>query len=84
MESLNHALEAIIARGDLAHLVLSLWALGASALSFALLRSLTDANKELTTAAREVSDANRHVKEFVRELTRFNERNAGPREEGAQ
>jgi hypothetical protein len=45
-------------RGDLAHLALLLWALSASALTFAL--------RELTAASRRFDD-------FVRELARFNE-----------
>lgn len=53
--------ESIIARGDLAHLALFLWASGASAL-FAL-------------TLREVFAANRRFDVFVRELARFNSRN---------
>lgn len=75
MVDLTNAINAIIARGDLAHLVLTLWAGGATALCFALIRALTLANHELAAATREVSEANRHVKEFVRELTRFNRSN---------
>jgi len=51
------------ARGDLAHLALFLWAAGASALAWALLR-------ELAAAMRRFDD-------FVRELARFNERLGG-------
>jgi hypothetical protein len=47
-------------RGDLAHLALFLWASAASALAFFALR-------ELAAAARRFDD-------FVRELSRFNER----------
>lgn len=50
-------------RGDLAHLALFLWASGASALAAFALR-------ELTAASRRFDD-------FVRELTRFNERFGG-------
>ena len=48
----------IIARGDLAHLALFLWASGASAL--------------LVFALRELAAANRRFDDFVRELARFN------------
>jgi hypothetical protein len=47
-------------RGDLAHLALFLWAGSATALLFLMLRALV-------TAARRFDD-------FVRELSRFNER----------
>lgn len=77
MDSLEQVINAIIGRGDLAHLVLALWAGGATALCFALLRALTAANRQLGAAAHEVNDANRHVKDFVRELTRFNRSNSG-------
>ncbi|MBN9061322.1 MAG: hypothetical protein BGP06_15295 [Rhizobiales bacterium 65-9] len=76
MDSLRLVVEAVIARGDLAHLVLALWAGGATLLCVVLARALTAANDALGRATREVSDANRHVKDFVRELTRFNRRNA--------
>ncbi len=51
------------ARGDLAHLALLMWALSTSALAWFALR-------ELTAASRRFDD-------FVRELTRFNERFGG-------
>jgi hypothetical protein len=51
---------SIIARGDLAHLVLFLWATGASSL--------------LVLALRECAAANRRFDDFVRELARFNRR----------
>jgi hypothetical protein len=47
-------------RGDLAHLALFLWAVGASALA--------------AHALRELAAAARRFDEFVRELARFNER----------
>ena len=53
----------IIARGDLAHLALFLWASGASAL--------------LVFALRELAAANRRFDDFVRELARFNTRFMG-------
>lgn len=52
--------QSIIARGDLAHLTLFLWATGASSL--------------LVFALRETAAANRRFDEFVRELARFNRR----------
>lgn len=50
--------EAILARGDLAHLALFLWAGGASA--------------GLAITFRELAAANRRFDAFVRELARFN------------
>lgn len=50
----------IAARGDLAHLVLFLWASAASALVLLLLKQLTAANERFDR--------------FVRELARFNNR----------
>ncbi len=49
-----------VAHGDLAHLALFLWALGASFL--------------LVMTLRELSGANRRFDDFVRELARFNTR----------
>jgi hypothetical protein len=55
--------EAVIARGDLAHLALFVWASGASAL--------------LAMTLRDLFAANRRFDEFVRELTLFNRRQSG-------
>ena len=52
--------ESFIARGDLAHLALFLWAVGASLL--------------LLLTLRELASANRRFDAFVRELARFNRR----------
>jgi hypothetical protein len=52
--------ESIIARGDLAHLVLFLWASGACGVIVHLLR--------------ENAAANRRFEAFVREIARFNRR----------
>lgn len=52
--------ESVLARGDLAHLALFLWAGGASAL--------------LGFAFRELAAANRRFDAFVRELASFNKR----------
>lgn len=52
--------QSIIARGDLAHLTLFLWASGASSL--------------LVFALRETAAANRRFDDFVREIARFNRR----------
>jgi hypothetical protein len=56
---MNDLIELFAARGDLAHVALFLWAVGASALASYALR-------ELAAAARRFDD-------FVRELARFNE-----------
>ncbi|MFC0219237.1 hypothetical protein FHS82_001589 [Pseudochelatococcus lubricantis] len=55
--------ESLIARGDLAHLALFLWAGGASAL--------------LVLTLRDLAGANRRFDAFVRELARFNRRHDG-------
>lgn len=55
--------DSIIARGDLAHLALFLWASGASAM--------------LAITLRELAAANRRFDDFVRELARFNRRYSG-------
>ena len=54
----------MIARGDLAHLALLLWAGGTSL--FAL------------TTLRELGAANRRFDDFVRELAHFNRRHSAP------
>lgn len=64
MLPLERLTEAMIARGDLAHLALLLWAGGASMLALAMLR--------------EVSAANRRFDDFVRELAHFNRRHSSP------
>lgn len=53
---------AVLTRGDLAHLALFLWASGASTLLF--------------LAFRELAAAQRRFDAFVRELARFNARHA--------
>ena len=55
-------------RGDLAHLALFLWAASTSAL--------------LLLALRELAAATRRIDDFVRELSRFNERTMTPRTGG--
>ena len=57
---MNTVTESIIARGDLAHLVLFLWASGASGVIVHLLR--------------ENAAAHRRFDDFVREIARFNRR----------
>jgi VanZ family protein len=52
--------QAIIERGDLAHIALFLWASGASGL--------------LVWALKELASANRRFDDFVRELAHFNRR----------
>lgn len=54
--------ESILARGDLAHLALFLWASGASGL--------------LLQAFREIAASNKRFDTFVRELARFNRRHS--------
>jgi hypothetical protein len=56
-------LEHIMARGDLAHLALFLWAGSASGL--------------LVQALRDNAASNRRFEDFVRELARFNRRHGG-------
>jgi hypothetical protein len=58
---IDQVTESVIARGDLAHLALFVWASGASAL--------------LALALRDLSAANRRFDDFVRELAVFNRRN---------
>ena len=60
MSALDKVADAVVGRGDLAHLVLFLWAGGASLLVLNLLRDL--------------AAANRRFDDFVRELARFNRR----------
>ncbi|MBV1705864.1 MAG: hypothetical protein KGQ37_01505 [Hyphomicrobiales bacterium] len=55
---MNDVVSTIIARGDLAHLALFLWASSASGLLLATLRDLAAANRRFDL--------------FVRELSRFN------------
>jgi hypothetical protein len=63
MTSFDRVTEAIISRGDLAHLALFVWASGASAL--------------LCMTLRDLSAANRRFDDFVRELAHFNRRQTG-------
>jgi hypothetical protein len=55
---IDHVIDSIIARGDLAHLALFSWALMASATAAMMLK--------------ELSAANRRFDAFVRELHHFN------------
>lgn len=63
MNLIEQAAGGIVARGDLGHLALLLWACGASALALLVLRELVAAN--------------RRFDDFVRELARFNARYEG-------
>jgi len=63
MSLFEQAAGGIVARGDLGHLALLLWAFCTSALALFALRELVAAN--------------RRFDEFVRELTRFNARYEG-------
>ena len=63
MSLIEQAAGGIVARGDLGHLALLLWASCASALALMILRELTAAN--------------RRFDEFVREHNRFNARYDG-------
>jgi hypothetical protein len=60
---MNELIPTFVARGDLAHLALFLWASSATALALFALR-------EWSAAARRFDD-------FVREIARFNERFKG-------
>ena len=60
---MSELIDTFIARGDLAHLALFLWAASASAL--------------LIFALRELAAAMRRFDDFVRELSRFNRRLGG-------
>jgi len=57
---MSDILNAILERGDLAHLSLFLWACAATAQAY--------------LALRELSEATRRLDAFVRELARFNRR----------
>jgi len=61
--NLDTITDSIIARGDLAHLALFLWACAASALAVSVLRELARSNERFD--------------DFVRELARFNRRISG-------
>ncbi len=63
MNITDRIVEAVISRGDLAHLVLFVWASGASTL--------------LAMTLRDLFAANRRFDEFVRELSLFNRRQTG-------
>jgi hypothetical protein len=63
MTTIDTLIAAVIARGDLAHLALFLWAGGASLLVFVVLRDLAQSNQRFD--------------DFVRELARFNRRHSG-------
>jgi hypothetical protein len=63
MPVIAEIVHSVIARGDLAHLALALWAATDLALVVLLLR--------------ELSAANRRFDDFVRELARFNGRHEG-------
>ena len=55
---MDSLIQAFVARGDLAHLALLAWALGASALAF--------------RAVRDLAEAARRFDDFVREIAHFN------------
>lgn len=57
---MSDILDAVLERGDLAHLALFLWACVATA--------------QANMAMRELSEATRRIDAFVRELSRFNRR----------
>ncbi len=63
MNIYDQVTEAVISRGDLAHLALFVWASGASAL--------------LAMTLRDLFAANRRFDDFVRELALFNRRHSG-------
>jgi hypothetical protein len=63
MHSFDTIAEALVSRGDLAHVALFAWASGSSLL--------------LALVLRELASANRRFDEFVRELALFNRRLSG-------
>ncbi len=63
MQPFDAIAEALVSRGDLAHVALFAWARGASVL--------------LAAALRELGSANRRFDDFVRELALFNRRHSG-------
>jgi hypothetical protein len=63
MNAFDQITEAVISRGDLAHLALFVWASGASAL--------------LAMTIRDLFAAHRRFDAFVRELALFNRRHSG-------
>ncbi|MGO4704531.1 hypothetical protein AB4072_01985 [Microvirga sp. 2MCAF38] len=63
MNAFDRITEAVINRGDLAHLALFVWASGASTL--------------LAMTMRDLFAANRRFDDFVRELALFNHRHSG-------
>lgn len=63
IENMDDLIRTFMERGDLAHLALFLWAASASAL--------------LIFALRELAAAVRRFDDFVRELSRFNDRFGG-------
>ncbi|MBM6592386.1 hypothetical protein [Microvirga pudoricolor] len=67
MTMLDQIAEAVIRRGDLAHLALFAWASGASAM--------------LAMTLRDLFAANRRFDAFVRELSLFNRRQTGSHHE---
>ena len=68
MSGIDGLIAAFVAKGDIGHLALFAWALGASFLTTRLLRNLEAANVRFET--------------FLRELDRFNERFAPRHSEG--
>jgi hypothetical protein len=56
-------ISTIIARGDLGHLALFLWASGSSFLTMTLVRELTSANRRFDTFVRELARFNNHISE---------------------
>ena len=60
---MNDIIDTIIARGDLAHLALFLWASSASGLLWATLRELAAANRRFDLFVRELARFNRHFGE---------------------
>ncbi len=63
IELADKVLGSVLARGDLGHLALLLWALTETGLAIVMLR--------------ELMAANRRFDDFVRELARFNSRHEG-------
>jgi hypothetical protein len=64
MLAFDRIADAVLQRGDLAHLALFLWASGASGFAVMTLRALAQANRRFDV--------------FVRELALFNRRHGAP------
>ena len=58
---IDHAFDAVLTHGDLAHLALFVWASGASASALMLFRELAAANRRFDAFVRELHHLNSHL-----------------------